>query len=199
MNFDSIRNLWFIVLIVIFLSSIITLITSSNIEGLEGLETQNATTTAQQGYTNPRLANLTFTPPAPITYIETAKDAMPIVKLQNFFTNLSNSASKLDEVLLPLSLQYMKLGDSLRYLSTMQYTDVIPSNISSILSDDAKKQINTAIANKINTQMQIIGNDYTNFLVGVDKTNQGLNGYRFLNDFRYDLRNMKIACNGIFG
>jgi len=145
------------------------------------------------------LANFTFTPISPITYIESNRNDAPIVKLQKFFTNLNNSVSKYGPGVGPLQTMYMKLGDSIRYLSTMKYTDAIPTNISNTLSDDAKQQINTAITNKINAQLQLIYENYGGFMLGADKVSNSLNAYRLLDDYRNDISKMKIACNGIFG
>jgi hypothetical protein len=200
MNFDSIRNLAFIILIVLFVSSIITLFISPVIEGYESSGVVTTTTpNTTQGYTNPGLANFTFTPISPITYIESKGNPPPIVKLQNFFTNLNNSVSKYGEGVGPLQMLYMKLGDSIKYLANMKYIDAIPSNISNTLSDDAKQQINTAITNKINAQIQLINENFGAFMIGADKVSNSLNAYRLLDDYRNDISKMKIACNGFFG
>jgi hypothetical protein len=186
MNFDSIRNLAFIVLFVIFFSSIITLFTSSVIEGLE-----------MQEQSNP-YENYKFVPVPPVNYIPATSDK-PVKLLVNFISNLNNSLSKLRDGIRPLESSVSKVIVNVDKLTKINFVNVLPNDILKKLSDDEKQRIQVNVAAEIGDQSTKINKAFYEYLQGIGTTIENLNGNKLYNDFD-KIKDLKLncKCRGIF-
>jgi hypothetical protein len=187
MNFSSIRNLAFFIIIVLFITSLITLFTPSIIEGLE-------TQTMQP---QSRFANIKFNPVPPVTYTPTASSA-PIELLQNFISNLKNMIEQIPHVFFPAFGLMNKIGENLDNLSRIDYTRNLPDHISKVLSPEAEQEIQKHILSQLDSQIELIKSSVRELVNGIETSSRNLNVDKLMSDFNR-IKDLKINCTGVFG